>query len=771
MDESPTSSRLNKSSLLDKKVENLDHSCGLFNFRPKWLQSLARKQIFLVVFCMTSVLQGMYFTYIVSVLTTIEKLYQLPSRTTGFLISSVEIGQISGSLSLTYLGSRGGHRPRMIAAGILLFAFANLLCSSPHFFLPSDLERSALTNRQLDGNLSNKEQLIKDEFLAKDKLCSVDSLDNVLKSDRVLDSKCNDSNEQKNKNKITFFATCIFFTAAICVGFGTTAVSTLGISYIDDNVESKESPLYFAITIGIKIFGPVLGFLLGSLCTNIYINFPFENGYGLTPSHPEWIGAWWLGVFMLGTVIMFNSIFMMSFPKKLPSKVNQCTESNYEEKTYKADEQKSIEKQTESYSKMNVEKQLVNQSDQSLTTQKEESKKQSDDISFFSTIKRLLNNRILICRIASTVFHTLPVSGLYTFLPKYLEYQYRITASRASGISGIAGILVMGFGIFTSGIFMRKYNPSPRFVSSWICIATFLYVCGMVLLSFLGCPLPEISNLTTNQLNNSSNLDCSSCQCEMNQFSPVCASNSITYLSPCLAGCSQFSRTANDYNYSNCKCLPDHTTIIRNGLCDHVQCNNLIWYIIVFSSIALLHSTTEVGGMLITLRSVRPNDKTAALGLVAFISSLLGSFPCPTLYGAVIDTACIFWQKDCDTNGACRLYDSTKFRVYFHGLTAFFMFLAFLFDICVCIMSSKVSFLDEPNTTTSSESSKPIDDSLNNNNNVKEITNESTNDTNNNPNENTTTVVKLENNDGNNNNNLLIGKIANSTSTNKTLVS
>lgn len=29
------------------------------------------------------------------------------------------------------------------------------------------------------------------------------------------------------------------------------------------------------ITIGVRIFGPVFGFLLGSICTSVYVDFPF----------------------------------------------------------------------------------------------------------------------------------------------------------------------------------------------------------------------------------------------------------------------------------------------------------------------------------------------------------------------------------------------------------------------------------------------------------------------------------------------------------------
>lgn len=165
-------------------------------------------------------------------------------------------------------------------------------------------------------------------------------------------------------------------------------------------------------------------------------------------------------------------------------------------------------------------------------------------------------------------------------------------------IIGIAGILVMGVGIFTSGVYMRKFNPNPTIVSRWICIATFLYVCGMIVLMFLGCPLPKIANL-----NSVDNLNCPDCNCKSNQFSPICASNSISYLSPCIAGCQKFNRTLdNTFNYLNCKCLEsDKIKIIKNGFCD-IECNNLIWYIVLFSTVALLHSTTEVGAMLLTLR-------------------------------------------------------------------------------------------------------------------------------------------------------------------------
>ena len=56
---------------------------------------------------------------------------------------------------------------------------------------------------------------------------------------------------------------------------------------------SSFSKIILAITIGVKILGPVFGFMLGSFCTSLYVD-PFMEA-DVTPKDPQWIGAWWLG--------------------------------------------------------------------------------------------------------------------------------------------------------------------------------------------------------------------------------------------------------------------------------------------------------------------------------------------------------------------------------------------------------------------------------------------------------------------------------------------
>lgn len=85
----------------------------------------------------------------------------------------------------------------------------------------------------------------------------------------------------------------ILAVSLLGIGIGQTAIATLGIPYIDDNVQSKQSPLYMAITIGVRILGPAIGYYLGSLCMRISYDFSMDK----TSDQPGFIGAWYLGKF------------------------------------------------------------------------------------------------------------------------------------------------------------------------------------------------------------------------------------------------------------------------------------------------------------------------------------------------------------------------------------------------------------------------------------------------------------------------------------------
>lgn len=112
---------------------------------PRWSNRFASTNFFMVIFLLAYVLQGCYFTYFVSVITTIEKLFHIKSANIALLLNFSEIGQICTSLLLTYFAGRG-HRPRWIACGMFLFSIAAFGSVSPHFIFGSRLYKSLAVN-------------------------------------------------------------------------------------------------------------------------------------------------------------------------------------------------------------------------------------------------------------------------------------------------------------------------------------------------------------------------------------------------------------------------------------------------------------------------------------------------------------------------------------------------------------------------------------------------------------------------------------------------
>lgn len=281
-------------------------NCGLFGCRPRWARRFASTHVFMVVFLLAYILQGMYMTYFVSVITTIEKLFQIKSKTTGFLLSASEMGQISTAMLLTYFAGRG-HRPRWIACGMVLFSFAAFACALPHFIFGEQLMQSSVFLKPQSLSLLSNSSSIDPN------LCLLGG------NGTLAGSECNEQRqlEQASHSKITVIVLCIFFGSLLSSGIGQTAVATLGIPYIDDNVGSKQSPMYMAVTIGMRILGPASGFIVGSFCTRWYVNFANP---GFDASDPRWIGAWWLGPVAIGSLMLLASIAMFSFPKQLRGK-------------------------------------------------------------------------------------------------------------------------------------------------------------------------------------------------------------------------------------------------------------------------------------------------------------------------------------------------------------------------------------------------------------------------------------------------------------------
>ncbi|KAG8187156.1 hypothetical protein JTE90_020033 [Oedothorax gibbosus] len=443
-------------------------------------------------------------------------------------------------------------------------------------------------------------------------------------------------------------------------GFGSLAFYTVGTSYLDDSVKKKNSPVYFGTLFALRLLGPTGGFLLSSLCLSYYEDPFYDPGYG--PKDPRWIGAWWLGFIVLGVLIFVFSLPMILFPKRFPSKRLPASHKKKEAEPYK----KPVEQLKDMWIAM----------------------------------KRLGKNPILICHYLGGVFRLNGLVGYYVLLPKYMEMQFRQSASKANLYSGPAGLVGMQVGILFGGIALRKFKPRPRMMTGGIVVAESFSFFALIICMIITCPTYQMTG-TSSVTKPSFNLqnECNDdCLCTTKVYTPVCGPDGhSTYFSPCHAGCSGYNKTGKQEVFKDCKCVHNAELEIvegdaDKGYCDF-ECQWLITFIAVLGIGKLIASTARVANALVTLRCVDPEDKSLALGALSGVFSLLAFIPYPLIYGALTDASCLVWEESCGKTGNCWIYDTDKFRYLLHGVSAAFVFLGCLTDVAVWYLSPRLKNL------------------------------------------------------------------------------
>jgi len=133
------------------------------------------------------------------------------------------------------------------------------------------------------------------------------------------------------------------------------------------------------------------------------------------------------------------------------------------------------------------------------------------------------------------------------------------------------------------------------------------------------------------------------------------------YLSPCLAGCKD---SPGYNNFTSCSCIGDSGSAIRQQ-CDN-ECGVFIPFVVVTFILIFLTFWVTMPSTMATLRCVREQERSLALGLQNIFIRLLGTIPGPVMFGYYIDNTCTLWNKSCDESGhgSCLLYENYDFSVF-----------------------------------------------------------------------------------------------------------
>ncbi|KAL5240236.1 hypothetical protein ACI65C_007646 [Semiaphis heraclei] len=628
-----------KTSDDDPVVENT--VCGIWLFKPKWLQIFASKKVYVLVYGLLGLNQFMLSSYFNGTLTTMEKRFKFSSQMSGIISSTWDLFSLISFMVTSHMAGKG-HRTRWLAIGSFLVGLSCFVRLLPHIIYGPGDEILQYTVEY--GSNVNSTSLLSNISRQNEKICDGEPL-----------------YEDCNNEQLWNVAAFLLCAAHAMLGLGGSLYWTCGAAYLDDNVRKNSVPVLLAIVQCIRMSGPMLGYMLSAYTLT---NFIEPN---LTPTitneDPRWIGAWWMGWTPIGIISIVFSMMMMLFPRMLP--------------------RAAIRKLKEPEEK----KELI------LTD-------------FKTSLKRILSNKILVFNSASNSFFVLGLIGYWTFMPKYMETQFRQTAANSNFASGAIGILSSGLGIVTSGVIISKFKPSPRSLAMWNFITEALEVVGHLAYIFLGCAAEDLHGQWNADKTWNLTMDCNvGCNCgkSMN-YNPVCSfDGSTTFYSPCYAGCT-LETIANGgvKAYSNCTCIGGLGTATE-GVCPVACGHDFIIFLALMGVMRFLSSTGRSGNTIIQFRCVKQEDKSLALGFSEVVMALVAFMPGPILYGTIVDATCMVWGGNCGTDGNCWLYDGKRLKYYLNFTGASFLLIGTILDIGVWYHVKDLKIYDDSRDEKSCE--------------------------------------------------------------------
>lgn len=609
-------------------------------------------KIFLISECALMLAQGTVGAYLVSVLTTLERRFNLQSADVGVIASSFEIGNLALILFVSYFGAKA-HRPRLIGCGGIVMALGALLSALPEF----------LTKQYEIGEMRRTN-------MGRDVCSNTSSADAQMAEDVVCDNRAN-----------TNMMYLLLIGAQVLLGIGATPVQPLGVSYIDDHVKKKDSSLYIGILFSTLVFGPACGFILGSVCTKFYVDAIFidTEKLGITPEDPRWIGAWWAGFLLCGALLFCSALFMFGFPQSLPNS----------EREEEADSEQVMLPPS-----LNADYETPKPSNGVVRNHEPaNSPTCCQQLKVIPKVtKHLLSNPVFTCIILAACMEIAVVAGFAAFLGKYLEQQFNLTTTSANQLLGMTAIPCACLGIFMGGLLVKKLNLSALGAIRMAMLVNLISTACYVSFLFLGCDTGPVAGVTVTYSNETLRVgekpeaQCiSHCNCFTSSISPVCGSNGVTYLSACLAGCTRGNidrtRSSISQNLTGCACVSSDSELATAipGKCPMPGCQeSFLIFLCVICACSLVGAMAQTPSVIILIRTVSPELKSYALGLLFLLLRLLGFIPPPLIFGAGIDSTCLFWSSDCGDKGACLLYDNVAYRHLYVSLAIILKGVAFL---------------------------------------------------------------------------------------------
>ena len=215
-----TKSQSNSESSFQKENElenEHDFMCGFMSWKPKWMQIFANANTFVFLFSILGILQGAMFTYMIGIISTLEKRFAFETKVSGFILiadnlSAMVLGPIMG-----YLGSKY-NRAILIGIGEAIVAFSAFVNTIPYFLYGPGTH---LLSTVMTGTNQTSYHL-----------CGLKDTDHC----------------EAGVQSTMLFPVVLLWCSSFLNGLGYTAFYTIGLTYIDDNIKKNNSAIYLSMS-------------------------------------------------------------------------------------------------------------------------------------------------------------------------------------------------------------------------------------------------------------------------------------------------------------------------------------------------------------------------------------------------------------------------------------------------------------------------------------------------------------------------------------------
>ncbi|KXJ77996.1 hypothetical protein RP20_CCG005903 [Aedes albopictus] len=726
--------------------EDYSRDCGILTCRPSAIQKFARIKVFvLLLSILVTLQQALSSGYINSVITTIEKRFEIPSSLSGLVASSYEIGNVITVIFVSYLGSRR-HIPVWIGIGAVIMGIGSLVFMVPHF--TGEPNPGIMIDNKTADNICRLVSVREQDM-------GLGRLSNSLSNPPLTTHNLRGDNCLKSKAS-TFGPVILFVIAQILLGGGGSPLFTLGTTYVDDHVRKESSSMYIGAMYSMAAFGPVLGFLLGAYLLSFHMDSFSGSDINIDQDDRRWVGMWWGGFLVCGILLILVAIPFFSFPKVLTrekKKIRIAEQKLPQLQQLSANNSSSLprppppaQSQAHQLQQQQPPGQQQQQSVGGSGQLGSSGSKPHEDTGYGKDIKdiplsmwRLVTNPVYIVTCLGACMELMIVSGFVVFLPKYLETQFSLGKSQASVYTGSIAVPGACIGIFIGGCILKRFQLKPKGAVQFVLVSNLVCLSCYGLLFFLGCENLKMAGTTIPYYNSSPahnvepfqvNLTAAcnfGCECHMYDVEPVCGNNGLTYFSPCHAGCTAFSSSS---NYTNCACVQANVTnvytgaegaqaqalnahenfaevtvvpVATAGVCNK-PCRTIYPFLILLFFMTFVVASTQMPLLMIVLRSVSEEERSFALGMQFVIFRLFGYIPAPIVFGNLIDSSCLLWKSTCgEKGGRCLIYDIEKFRYKYVGVCASIKIIALAIFIIDWWLVRRRKNLDKLNPMSANE--------------------------------------------------------------------